>query len=69
MVDEKRKQAWIKKTIKDRMQMLSKHKCDKCGQVCLGVGSVIDMSFLCLDCMGDVLFQKPNIDLDDFAKI
>lgn len=69
MVDEERKQEWIRKTIKYRKQILSKHKCDKCGNPGLGVGSVIDMSFLCLDCMGDVLFQKPNLDIEDFAKI
>lgn len=69
MVDEVRKQAWIRKTIKDHMQILSKDKCDKCGHLGLGVASVIDMSFLCLDCMGDALFQKHNLDLEDFAKI
>lgn len=69
MVYEERKQEWIRNTIKDRKQILSKHKCDKCGNTGLGVPNVIDMSFLCLDCMGDVLFQKPNLDIEDFAKI
>lgn len=69
MVDEERKQEWIRKTVKDRMQTLSKGKCEKCGQVGLGVASVIDMSFICLDCMGDALFDKPNLDLADFTRV
>lgn len=69
MVDEERKQAWIRKTIKDRMRTLVKGKCDKCGHRGLGLASVIDMSFLCLDCMGDLLFDKPNLDLADFSRV
>lgn len=69
MIDEKRKQEWIKNTMKDRMHMLYTHKCDKCGQVYIGVGNAIDRSFLCLNCLGDVLFEKPGLDVKDFAKI
>lgn len=75
MVDEARKKEWIKKTIENQPMgiFLEKNRCDRCGGVGFGITSVVDLSFLCLDCLGNVLFEKPiekpKLDLEDFAKI
>lgn len=69
MVDTERKRKWIQEMIETRGKFLEKNRCDKCGQVGLGISSPVDLSFLCLECMGDVLFEKPDLDVKDFAKL
>ncbi len=75
MTDEARKKEWIRKTIENppRGVFLEKGQCYRCGGVGFGITSVVDLSFLCLDCLGNVLFEKPSekpkLDLEDFARI
>lgn len=71
MVDEERKRKWIKEMRDKCGKFLVMHTCYKCGKVdSLGVSSAVDMSFLCLDCIANMLFEKtPSLDVKNFAKI
>lgn len=71
MVDEERKRKWIKEMRDKCGKFIVMHTCYKCGKVDgLGVSSDVDMSFLCLDCLANMLFEKtPSRDVKDFAKI
>ena len=70
MVDEERKRKWIKEMRNKRSKFLTMHTCYKCGKVDgLGVSSAADRSFICLDCIANMLFdKKPSLDVTDFAR-
>ena len=58
MVDEERKRKWIKEMRDKCGKFLVMHTCCKCGAVAgLGVSSAVDRSFLCLDCLANMLFE------------
>ena len=71
MVDEERKRKWVKGMRGKCGKFLVMHTCYKCGKVDgLGVSSAVDMSFLCLDCLANMLFdKKPPLNVKDFVKI
>ena len=71
MVDKERERKWIKEMRYKCGKFLVMHTCYKCGKVDgLGVSSDADRSFLCLDCLANMLFEKtPSLDVNDFAKI
>ena len=71
MVDEERKSKWIKEMREKCGKFIVMHTCYKCGKVdWLGVSSAADMSFLCLNCLANMLFKKtPSLDVKDFTKI
>lgn len=70
MNDEERKRKWIKKMRDKSCKFIVPHTCYKCGKVDgLGVSSAVDMSFICLDCLANTLFDKqPSLDVTDFAR-
>ena len=70
MVDEERKRKWIKQMRDKCCKFFVMHTCYKCGKVDgLGVLSSADSSFLCLDCLANMLFdKKPSLDVTDFAR-
>ena len=70
MVDKERKRKWIKEMRDKCGKFIVMNTCYKCGKVdWLGVSSAVDMSFLCLDCLANMLFEKtPSLDVKDFTK-
>ena len=71
MVDEERKRKWINEMRNKCGKFLNIHTCYKCGKVdWLGISSAADRSFLCLDCIANMRFEKtPSLDVKDFEKI
>ena len=70
MVDEERKHKWINEMRDKCGKFLVMNTCYKCGKAdWLGVSSAADMSFICLDCLANMLFEtKPSLDVTDFAR-
>ena len=70
MIDEERKLKWIKEMRNKCSKFRTMHTCYKCGKAdWLGVSSAADMSFICLDCIANMRFdKKPSLDVTDFAR-